>query len=149
MIDLECVIFVGIQASGKSTFYKEKFFNTHMRINLDMLKTRYRERTYLEASIHAKQSFVVDNTNPTKLDRQKYIDAVSGHGYKIIGYFFEPNLDESFIRNELRNDREKVPIVGIKSTIGKLQRPEYNEGFHEIYVVTTNDGIFNDTMQQL
>ena len=39
----ECIIFVGIQGSGKSTFYKENFFKTHVRINLDMLKSRNRE----------------------------------------------------------------------------------------------------------
>jgi transcriptional regulator with XRE-family HTH domain len=37
---VEAIIFVGIQASGKSTFYRERFFDTHLRINLDMLKTR-------------------------------------------------------------------------------------------------------------
>jgi len=36
---MEAVIFTGIQAVGKSTFYKEHFFTTHVRINLDMLKT--------------------------------------------------------------------------------------------------------------
>ena len=36
----EAVILIGIQATGKSEFYKNKFADTHMRINLDMLKTR-------------------------------------------------------------------------------------------------------------
>ena len=36
---MEAVLFVGLQASGKSTFYRERFFRTHVRINLDMLKT--------------------------------------------------------------------------------------------------------------
>ena len=37
---MEAVIFVGIQGSGKSSYYKERFFRTHFRINLDMLRTR-------------------------------------------------------------------------------------------------------------
>jgi len=37
---MEAVIFVGLQAAGKSTFYRERFFDTHVRINLDMLRTR-------------------------------------------------------------------------------------------------------------
>jgi predicted kinase len=41
---MEAVILIGIQGSGKSTFCRERFFNTHIRINLDMLKTRHRER---------------------------------------------------------------------------------------------------------
>ncbi len=35
----EAVIFTGIQASGKSTFYQEQFSRMHIRINLDMLRT--------------------------------------------------------------------------------------------------------------
>ena len=40
---MEMVLFVDIQASGKSSFYLERFFRTHVRINLDMLKTLHRE----------------------------------------------------------------------------------------------------------
>jgi predicted kinase len=46
---MEAVIFVGIQGTGKSTFYKERFFDTHVRINLDMLKTRHREKLLVQA----------------------------------------------------------------------------------------------------
>ena len=70
---MEAIIFVGIQASGKSTFYRERFFDTHLRINLDMLKTRYREQLILRACIEAKQPFVVDNTNPSVEERARYI----------------------------------------------------------------------------
>ncbi|QDU55829.1 hypothetical protein Pan181_20260 [Aeoliella mucimassa] len=40
---MEVVVFIGLQASGKSTFYKQRFVDTHMRLNLDMLRTRYRD----------------------------------------------------------------------------------------------------------
>lgn len=43
----EAVIFVGVQGSGKSTFYRERFFDTHVRINLDMLRTRLKEQLLL------------------------------------------------------------------------------------------------------
>ena len=55
---MEAVIFIGIQATGKSTFYKERFSDTHARINLDMLKTRHREDTLLDACIHTRMSVV-------------------------------------------------------------------------------------------
>ena len=89
---MECVIFVGIQASGKSTFYKERFFKTHVRINLDMLRTRNREHAFVEASIKTRQPFVVDNTNPTMADRQKYIEVTKEQGFQVVGYYFEPDL---------------------------------------------------------
>lgn len=39
---MEAVIFIGLQASGKSSFYKERFFSTHVWINLDLpMKDKY------------------------------------------------------------------------------------------------------------
>jgi hypothetical protein len=38
---MEVVIFAGIPASGKSTFYLQRFFETHIRINPDMLRTQF------------------------------------------------------------------------------------------------------------
>ncbi|MBU9705655.1 ATP-binding protein [Paenibacillus sp. AK121] len=139
---MECVIFIGIQASGKSTFYKERFFKTHMRINLDMLKTRNRENMYLQTSIETMQRFVVDNTNPTVEERKKYIDACKNKGFKIIGYYFEPDYAESFKRNEQRTGKEYIPEIGIKSVMSKLEVPSYEEGFDEIYSVISSEGTF-------
>jgi hypothetical protein len=74
---MEAIIFIGIQATGKSTFFQQRFFVTHVRINLDMLKTRNRERILLVACLEDKQPFVIDNTNltrearPVKSARQK------------------------------------------------------------------------------
>ncbi|PQP88382.1 AAA family ATPase [Paenibacillus sp. AR247] len=139
---MECVIFIGIQASGKSTFYKERFFATHMRINLDMLRTRHRENVFLEASVRTMQSFVVDNTNPTVEDRKKYIDFVKKHHYKVIGYYFEPDYELSLNRNNKREGKEKVPEIGMISTLKKLQRPSYSEGFNELYIVKSLNDAF-------
>ncbi len=44
---MEAVIFIGIQATGKSIFYKDRFFKTHIRINLDMLRTMNREALFI------------------------------------------------------------------------------------------------------
>jgi predicted kinase len=139
---VECVIFIGIQASGKSTFYKQKFFNTHIRINLDMLKTRYRENIFVTACIDGKQPFVVDNTNPTSEERMKYIKSARHSGFKVTAYYFEPSYEDSIIRNDEREGKERVPQVAIKSTISKLQKPVIDEGFDELYQVSLVDGEF-------
>ena len=52
---MELVLFMGIQATGKSTFFRERFFDTHLRMNLDMLKTRHRESLLFAACLEAKQ----------------------------------------------------------------------------------------------
>jgi predicted kinase len=35
---MQAVILVGIQAAGKSPFYRERFFGSHVRISLDLLR---------------------------------------------------------------------------------------------------------------
>ncbi|MFK4049752.1 AAA family ATPase [Acinetobacter venetianus] len=133
---MELIIFVGCQASGKSTFFKQYFSDTHIRLNLDMLKTRHREKIFFQACLEAKQKFVVDNTNPSKLDRKIYIQQAKNADLKVIAYYFESFLDDALLRNEQRKGKAKIPRVGVISTFKKLEQPELDEGFDEIYRVS-------------
>jgi predicted kinase len=133
---MEGILFVGIQASGKTSFYRRFFFKTHIRLNLDMLKTRHREKVLMQACIQAKQSFVIDNTNPTRLERKKYIDALKAAGFKVKGYYFHSRLENSLDRNVMRTGKEQIPEVGIHATCKKLQPPSFEEGFDELFCVT-------------
>jgi len=137
---MECVIFIGIQASGKTEFYRQKFFKTHVRISLDMLKTRHREDVLLNACIEAKQSFVVDNTNPTAIVRSKYIVAARRRQVKIIGYYFRTDIQGSLERNENRSGRERLERVAILATHEKLELPKVKEGFDELKYVRIAEG---------
>ncbi|GAB4386314.1 MAG: hypothetical protein Kow00121_52690 [Elainellaceae cyanobacterium] len=132
---MQAVIFAGIQASGKSTFYSYRFFQTHLRINLDMLKTRHREKRLLETCLEIGQPFVVDNTNPTPVDRNRYIEPAQRYRFRIIGYYFEPDLVGSIQRNQTRTLKQQVPEKGIRGTYRQLVIPGYAEGFDELYRV--------------
>ena len=132
---MEAIIFVGLQAAGKSTFYKERFFNTHVRINLDMLRTRHREKVLLQACLEMKQMFVVDKTNPTVQERAKYIVAAKTAGFRIVCYYFVPDVSGSFQRNSNRSEKEGVPPVAIPGTFKRLQPPTLSEGFDALYSV--------------
>lgn len=132
---MEAIIFIGIQASGKSTFYKEKFFNTHLRISNDLLKTKNREKLLLEYCRQTEQSFVIDNTNTTKLERRKYIVFAQELNIPVIGYYFKTDLERSIEWNEKRTGKERIPKIGILGTHKKLEMPSANEGFTEMYYV--------------
>jgi predicted kinase len=132
---MQAVIFIGVQASGKSTFYKERFFGTHVRISLDVLKTRHREQLFLDACLHSHQNFVIDNTNPTVEDRKRYILPAKDASFDVIGYYFETRITSSIQRNQLRLGKERIPEIGIRATYHKLQIPTLNEGFDKLYYV--------------
>ena len=140
---MEAVIFVGIQATGKSTFYKERFFRTHVRINLDMLKTRHREDVLLRTCIDMQQPFVVDNTNPTVEQRAKYIAPARAANFRIVGYYFRSRFSEALQRNERRPQGERVPPKGIGGTYRMLEIPTPAEGFDVLqYVRIDEEGRF-------
>jgi predicted kinase len=131
----EAVIFVGIQASGKSTFYQERFFHTHIRINLDMLRTRNREARFLQTCLEAKQSFVVDNTNPTQADRGRYIGLAKDAGFRMVGYLFRSTVDDALRRNMARTGKQCIPAIAIHACHARLEAPSEDEGFDELFEV--------------
>jgi predicted kinase len=139
---VEAVIFVGVQGSGKSSYYKERFFRTHVRINLDMLRSRHRERLLLRACLEAKQPFVVDNTNPRAADRARYVQPARAAGFRVVGYYFQAALGEALARNAARPPDEHVPARGVAGTYRALEPPTPAEGFDALYHVTLVAGGF-------
>lgn len=110
----EALIFVGVQGAGKSAFYRRRFFDTHVRINLHMLRTRRRERLLFEACLDAGQSFAVDNTIPTPAGRARYIVPA---------------------RDRRRRGAKNIPPVALIGASRKLQPPAIAGGFHRIFAV--------------
>ena len=137
---MEAVIFVGIQASGKSTFYRECFFDTHVRINLDMLRTRYREDLFLQACIAGKQRFVVDNTNVLAEERAKYIKLAKAARFRVVGYFFLTHVRDALERNEQRIGKSVIPPKGLVGTYKRLEVPIRAEGFDALFRVQIGAG---------
>ena len=133
-------IMMGIQGSGKSTFVKEKFPD-FVRVNLDTLHTRNKENKLIEESFKNHKDMVIDNTNPTKADREKYILAAKANGYHIVGYFMQSVLKECINRNNLREGKAKIPASAIAATSNRMELPDLREGFDELFFVSiTEDG---------
>lgn len=137
---MEAVIFCGIQAAGKTTFYLERFFDTHVRLSLDLLRTRHRERTFLTACLTTQQRFVVDNTNATRAERARYIAPARAAGFRVVGYFFAADPRAAFERNRRRPEGAAVPAAGLFGTQKKLEPPRLDEGFDSLFRVELVEG---------
>jgi predicted kinase len=135
---------MGIQGAGKSAFYRQRFSDTHVRINLDMLRTRHRERTLFQACLACGQDVVIDNTNPTAADRGRYIGPAKAAGARITGFYFRSRISEAMRRNVEREGLQRVPDKAIPGIAGRLELPALSEGFEALfYVRCTGSGEFS------
>lgn len=140
---MEAVIFAGVQGSGKTTFYNQRFADTHVRISLDMLRTRRREQLLVEACVQGKQPFAIDNTNPLATDRARYVEPARAAGFLVIAYYFETSLRDAIGRNNQRSGKKKIPVPALAGVFRKMERPRLAEGFDQVYVVMLSaDGSF-------
>jgi predicted kinase len=145
---VELVIFVGLQASGKSTFFRERFAATHAHVSKDLFRNNRnrnrRQAQLIEATLGKGVSVVVDNTNPTAEDRMSLIRLGRRFGAEIVGYYFDSTVRQSIGRNRQRAGADQVPDVAVYATAKKLERPAYREGFDELFSVRmTGDSAFD------
>jgi predicted kinase len=150
---MEAVIFIGVQGAGKTSFYRNRFFDTHLRVSLDMLHSRRREELLIKACLEGGQRFVLDNTNILVRGRARYIEPARRAGFRVIGYHFLVPLEDAIRRNNQRTLKQKIPVSAVVSTFKRLEPPKLDEGFDAIYTVEVNpDGQFTvslgDTNEQ-
>jgi len=129
---MEALILIGIQGSGKSTFAR-RFADTHVRINLDMLRTRHREGLLFAACVQGKTRVLIDNTNVSREERRRYLEPARAAGFVVKGFYFASVLDECQSRNAGRP--QPVPEAALRNTLARLEPPSLAEGFAELHAV--------------
>lgn len=139
----QLILFVGIQATGKSCFYKAHFYDTHVRINRDMLNTKHREKTLFETCLSLEQSVVVDNTNVTKQVRQYFIQQAKAADFSVVCCYFESKIDDALARNATRTGKQRIPDAGVRGTHAQLELPSDTEGFDSMYYIQLSETGFN------
>ena len=133
---MECVILIGLPASGKTTLYRQRFAKTHRHISKDLMPNvrskGARQRELIAKALANGVSFVVDNTNATRADRAAIIRQAKEGGARVIGCFLEIGTREAVARNREREGKARVPDVAIFTCAKKLEPPLLEEGFDEI-----------------
>lgn len=147
---VELIVFTGLQAAGKTTFYRERFATTHVHVSKDAWpnarRREERQRRVVEEHLHAGCSVVVDNTNPTPEERLPLVAMARNLGARALSYYFIVAVDEAVRRNERREGRARVPNVGIYSVAKKLILPGYDEGFDSYFQVVLTESGFGVTV---
>jgi predicted kinase len=139
---MELVLFMGLQGSGKSSFYRERFAATHVLVSKDLWpnarKREARQRRLIAEALKQGRSVVVDNTHPLVEDRTPLIAIGREHGARVVGYVFESDLETCLARNAGRVGRARVPDKAIHITYRKWRWPSYEEGFDALFHVRTS-----------
>jgi predicted kinase len=133
---MEAIVLCGMQASGKTTLYRDRFLATHARISMDLLRTRAREAAFLALCLETRLPFVVDNTNPTPAERRRYVEPARAAGFRVIGYVVEVDPSVALARNAERAGRARVSERGVIGTAKRFIRPSPAEGFDELWYAT-------------
>ena len=138
-MSLELIIFVGLQAAGKSTYYHAHLAATHVHVSKDLMKNaRDRDATQqrmIDEALAAGRSVAVDNTNPTPAVRAPLIEQGRRHRARVVAVFFETAVKDAVVRNRKREGKARVPDVALFVTAKKLVPPTVAEGFDEVRVI--------------
>ena len=139
----ECVVFVGLPAAGKTTFFHQRFKDTHRHISKDLWpkssRKDERQARELRAALRAGESAVLDNTNPSLEDRAAIVAIAREAGARVIGYYFTASTREAVGRNRGREGPARVPDVAIFTKAKRMVAPSRAEGFDELYAVTIGE----------
>ena len=134
---VECILLIGLPASGKTTFYRAFFSASHVHISKDLWPNaagrQARQMRELQSALSAGSPVVIDNVNASRADRAPTIAAARAAGARVIGYFFDVTTRQAVARNAERQGKSKVPNVAIFTAAKRLERPTPDEGFDQLF----------------
>jgi predicted kinase len=135
----ELVVFMGLQGSGKSSFYRARFAGSHDLVSKDCFPNNRnpdrRQRQLIQEALAAGRSVVVDNTNVTVQGRAELIALARSFAATVVGYYFESRLADCLERNRQREGKTRVPDIALYATRKRLCRPSLAEGFDRLFYV--------------
>ncbi|MGP3986151.1 AAA family ATPase [Streptomyces sp. 3N207] len=140
----ELIVLVGLQAVGKSAFYRQRLSGGDNGGHILVSKDRFprsakhkqqRQLRLIDEALAAGQAVAVDNTNPSPHEWRPLVALARAHGARVTAYWFPPDLAASLRRNAAREGRARVPDVGVRATHERLRRPSLADGFDAVLEV--------------
>ena len=146
---LHCIIFCGLAASGKSTFYRNHFKNDYVHVNMDNEKSLSKCVTLAKKCFISKKNCVIDNTNVDKANRAKWIKLCQEHCVIPILFYFQLPLQHIFHNctyRKLLDSSNTVNEVIIYTQNKKIECPTVEE-CENLYIVNFV-AKFSDSQQE-
>ncbi|EFA06186.1 Bifunctional polynucleotide phosphatase/kinase-like Protein [Tribolium castaneum] len=133
----EVIIMVGTPGSGKSYFCKNFLVaKGYVHVSRDKLGSWQKCAKMLEDCLQKKQSVVIDNTNPDKESRQRFIDVAKRNQVDCRCFLMTTSHKQAKHNNRFREmtDKSHTPVgdLVLNSYKKGFQEPEMAEGFSEI-----------------
>ncbi|XP_067144815.1 uncharacterized protein F21D5.5 [Centruroides vittatus] len=135
----ELLILVGFPAAGKSHFAGKYLLpKGYVHINRDTLGSWKKCIHECETSVQKGLNVVIDNTNPDKESRKRYIDIALKYKKPCRCFLFHCSLEQAKHNNMFRlitsKDKSHVGVndMVLNSYNLKYERPELSEGFNQI-----------------
>jgi bifunctional polynucleotide phosphatase/kinase len=114
-------IFVGMQGSGKSTFFDTYLAPRHwVHVNQDILKTQPKVLQAIETALKQGQSVAVDATTPTPDKRRNYLELAVKYQVPVMIIYFVRN---GYEWNKSR--QHPVPDIGYNIYFKNLVEPSF------------------------
>ncbi|KAH9901687.1 PNK3P-domain-containing protein [Cubamyces lactineus] len=141
----EVVLFVGLPALGKSSFFRAHFDPAgYVHVNQDTLKTRDKCVKATEQALKEGRSVVVDNTNRDKATRKHYVTLAKKHEVSIRCIYFTGSVELAWHNNLYRAfnlppalaaaepKRGLLPYSAFTGFRADFEEPSVEEGFAEV-----------------
>jgi predicted kinase len=143
---MELALLIGLQGSGKSSFARAHFGDTHLLVSMDFWpkarRPARRQASVVSWGLAAGRAVLVDGTNPTREARAPLIALGRAYGAEVFGYYLAAAVADCLARNAARTGAARVPDVAIFATAKRLERPSLEEGFAALYYVEAKGGGF-------
>ena len=131
---------VGLQGAGKSTWVTEHLAGTHAVVSKDhwpnARRRHARQSRVVAEHLAAGRSVVVDGTNPSPEERAALVELARDAGVPVRAVWLDVPLATCLARNDAREGRARVPVVGVLAARKRLVPPSTDEGFDAVDVVT-------------
>jgi len=135
----EIIVMVGFPACGKSTISRKHFvLHGYEHVNQDTLGTWQKCVAACKLAISQGKSVVIDNTNPNRKTRQRYIEVAKSEKIPARCFWMTTSHENSLHNNKFRDltntnkDYKHVGRIAFNIYKSSFEEPQLDEGFEDI-----------------